>query len=69
MRLEQLEYLVLLAKEKSFNSAAENLNISHQALNTSLKKLEEEIGVQLINRTPRGVSFTEAGEKMAVFSL
>ncbi len=68
MRLEQLEYLVLLAKEKSFNSAAENLNISHQALNTSLKKLEEEIGVQLIKRTPRGVSFTAAGEKMAVFS-
>lgn len=68
MRLEQLEYLVLIAKEKSFNSAAENLNISHQALNASLKKLEAEIGVQLIKRTPRGVSFTAAGEKMAAFS-
>jgi len=42
MRLEQLEQLILISKEKSFNAASENLNISHQALNTSIKKLEEE---------------------------
>lgn len=68
MRLEQLEQLILISKEKSFNAASENLNISHQALNTSIKKLEEEIGVPLIKRTHRGLSFTPAGEKMVVFS-
>ena len=56
MRLEQLEQLILISKEKSFNAASEHLNISHQALNTSIKKLEEEIGVSLIKRTHRGLS-------------
>lgn len=68
MRLEQLEQLILISKEKSFNAASENLNISHQALNTSIKKLEDEIGVPLIKRTHRGLSFTPAGEKMVAFS-
>ena len=57
-----------ISKEKSFNAASEHLNISHQALNTSIKKLEEEIGVSLIKRTHRGLSFTPAGERMVSFS-
>lgn len=68
MRLEQLEYLILISKEKSFNAASEHLNISHQALNTSIKNLEDEVGVPLIHRTPRGLSLTQAGARMVQFS-
>lgn len=63
MRIEQLLYLVEVSKNPSISSASEKLHISHQALNRSLKALEEELGTTLFNRSPNGVSLTPQGEK------
>ncbi len=61
MRMEQLLYLIEISKNKSMNIACQNIHISPQALNISIKKLEEELGVQLLVRTNKGSRLTEKG--------
>ena len=68
MRLEQLEYLVALAELKSLNLAGERLHISHQAISAALKSLENEINVNLLERSHRGVRLTDAGQIMLEFA-
>ena len=61
----QTTYLYYLVKIKHYNSlslAAEQLYVSQPALSKGIKKLEEELGVQLLNRTYKGVSLTEDGQ-------
>lgn len=48
MRLEQLEYLIAISKNRSLNSAAQKLHISQQALSASIKTLEEELGFDVL---------------------
>jgi DNA-binding transcriptional LysR family regulator len=50
-----------LCEEKSFSKAAEKLYISQQGLGKSIKQMEDELGVALFYRSPRGVELTEAG--------
>lgn len=64
MRTEQLHYLHALQKYPSFNSAAAHLNISFQALFRSINNLEDELGLVLVERTPRGVTLTEDGKRL-----
>lgn len=63
MRIEQWNYLIELAQYHSLSEASEHLHISQQSLNASIKKLEEEIGVALLQRSYRGIKLTEAGQK------
>ncbi len=65
MRIEQLEYILEISNSKSLNSACAKLHISVQALSYSIKCLETELGVRLLNRSKQGVSLTEAGKKTA----
>lgn len=64
MRTEQLEYLMATAKYGSINSASERLNLTAAALSLSLKSLEDEMGIALLERTRRGVLLTEAGKQL-----
>ncbi len=61
MRLEQLEYLMKIGKYNNMTKAAENLHISQPALSESIKRLERELGITLLERYYNGVSLTEAG--------
>ena len=61
MRLEQFEYFTTIAYLKSMNLASEKLHVSQQTLSTSMKKLEEELNVQLLVRSHFGVSLTDEG--------
>jgi LysR family hydrogen peroxide-inducible transcriptional activator len=61
----ELEYLVALAKYRHFGRAAEACLISQPTLSAQLKKLETELGVQLVERDSRGVILTEFGVKAA----
>ncbi len=61
LNLRDLEYLVALDDERSFRRAAERCFVSQPTLSGQLKKLEERLGVQLIERTTRQVVMTDVG--------
>lgn len=62
MNLRELEYLVAVEEERHFHRAAERCFVSQPTLSGQLKKLEEELGVLLIERNNRKVAMTEAGK-------
>lgn len=64
MRLEQLRYLITIIECRSFNKASKILHITQPALTSSIKALEEEIGVKLLSRDNMGVIATTAGRKV-----
>lgn len=61
MELRQLEYFVAVVEAGSFTRAAERLHMSQPPLSVAIHKLERELGVTLLERTPRGVTPTAAG--------
>ena len=63
MDVRPLRYFVTLAKTRHFGRAATLLHLSQPALSRQLTKLEESIGVKLIERTSRSVVLTAAGER------
>ncbi len=64
LKLKDLRYLVALADARHFGRAAEASFVSQPTLSTQLKKLEESLGIQLIERNPKQVTLTEAGEQI-----
>lgn len=68
MRLEQLYYLTEVAKTGSITVTAERIYVSQPSITDAIKKLEQELGVALLHRSHRGVSLTEAGEKVVQIS-
>jgi DNA-binding transcriptional LysR family regulator len=62
MDLRQLRYLVALAEEGSFTRAAASVHIAQPAVSQQIRRLEEEIGMALVERTTRRVTLTDAGE-------
>ncbi|WP_372760206.1 LysR family transcriptional regulator [Pseudoalteromonas sp.] len=62
MRFEQLEQFVALGVLRHFRQAAEQTKISTSALTRSIQTLEDEVGYELVKRSTRSVSLTEAGE-------
>jgi DNA-binding transcriptional LysR family regulator len=59
-----LQAFILVARERSFTRAAAQLGVSQSALSHTIRGLEARLGVRLLTRSTRGVSPTEAGEKL-----
>ena len=64
MNLRDLKYLVAVAEHRHFGRAAEACFVSQPTLSTQLKKLEETLGVTLIERSNRQVMLAPEGEKI-----
>jgi LysR family hydrogen peroxide-inducible transcriptional activator len=65
MNLRDLKYLVALADHKHFGRAAAACFISQPTLSTQIKKLEDELGISLVERAPRRIMLTPAGRDAA----
>ena len=59
-----MSVFVAVAEAKGFRAAGERLGVSASAVSQALRKLEEQLGVALVQRTTRSVHLTEAGERL-----
>jgi LysR family hydrogen peroxide-inducible transcriptional activator len=64
MNLKDLKYLVALADTGHFGRAAQRTFVSQPTLSAQLKKLEEYLGVKLVERHPKNVQLTEVGKEI-----
>ncbi|MGB5291078.1 MAG: LysR substrate-binding domain-containing protein [Lysobacterales bacterium] len=65
MNFRALQYFVKLAELKHFSNAANACFVSQPTLSTQIRKLEEELGVSLVERAPRKIMLTPIGEDIA----
>jgi LysR family hydrogen peroxide-inducible transcriptional activator len=64
MTLNELRYIVAVARERNFRRAAERSFVSQPALSLAIQKLEEELGVQLFERKKTDITLTAVGEQI-----
>jgi LysR family hydrogen peroxide-inducible transcriptional activator len=64
MTLTDLRYIVALARERHFGRAAEKCFVSQPTLSVAVKKLEDQLGVALFERSPQEVRVTPIGERV-----
>ncbi|MES1982505.1 MAG: hydrogen peroxide-inducible genes activator [Pseudomonadota bacterium] len=62
MTLNELRYIIAVSQQLNFRRAAEQVFVSQPALSLAIQKLEEELGVQIFERSRTGVSITAMGE-------
>src|ERR1700728_3250758 len=66
MNLQDLRYLVAVAEYLHFGKAAEHCDVTQPTLSSQLRRMEEELGVQLIERTNKRVELTPVGKRIVV---
>jgi LysR family hydrogen peroxide-inducible transcriptional activator len=64
INLRALSYLVALGEHHSFSRAAEHCCITQSTLSIQLRKLEDYLGVELVDRTPPRIRLTSAGRQV-----
>jgi LysR family transcriptional regulator, hydrogen peroxide-inducible genes activator len=64
MNLQELRYLVAVAEHRHFGRAAEACNVSQPTLSSQIRKLEDELGVMLLERTNKRVELTPVGSQI-----
>jgi LysR family transcriptional regulator, hydrogen peroxide-inducible genes activator len=66
MNLQDLRYLVAVAEHRHFGRAAEACNVRQPTLSSQIKKLEDELGVMLLERTNKRVDLTPVGSQILI---
>lgn len=64
IKIRDLEYLDAIERHRHFGKAAEACHVSQPTLSGQIKKLEEQLGVSLVERHPRNIMLTPAGEQL-----
>ena len=64
MELRQLKYFVAVAEERSFTRAANRLHLVQSGVSATIKTLETELGIQLLDRNSKRVELTDAGVEL-----
>ncbi len=62
MDIRQLRYFIAIAEEGSLSAAAQRVNVAQPSLSQHVLSLERDLGVRLLDRSPRGVLLTESGK-------
>ncbi|NWJ25140.1 LysR family transcriptional regulator [Rhizobium sp. RM] len=62
--LNAISIFCMVADERNFRAAADRLGVTRSAISQTIRKLEETMGIALVQRTTRSVSLTEAGQKL-----
>src|ERR1700754_2893437 len=60
--LRLVGYFVVVAEHRHFGRAASTLRIAQPSLSRQIRRLEQQLSVRLLDRTPRGTRFPEAGQ-------
>ena len=68
MELRQLEYLVTVARERNFTRAAEKLLVSQPGVSAQIRRLERELGQELLDRSGRSVRLTDVGQAVLPYA-
>lgn len=68
LTLNQLSYFVEVVRQRNFTKAAENIFVSQSTLSKSIRNMEEELHVKLIDRTTKGFTLTPEGKLFAEYA-
>lgn len=68
MRIQQLEYLTVIAETGSINEAAKQLFLTQPSLSNAIKELEQEMGITILLRSKLGVTLTNDGREFLVYA-
>ncbi|MBR3349635.1 MAG: LysR family transcriptional regulator [Solobacterium sp.] len=68
MTIQQIYYAIIISETGSINKAAEKLYISQPSLTSAIQELEKSIGIQIFNRTGRGVTLTNDGAEFILYA-
>ncbi|MEI7508366.1 MAG: LysR substrate-binding domain-containing protein [Flavobacterium sp.] len=68
MTITQLKYVLAVAEYKNFTLAAEKCFVTQPTLSMQIQKVEEELGIQIFDRTKKPIKITEIGEKIVIQS-
>lgn len=68
MTLEQLQYICAIYETGSINQAAKRLFVTQPSISSAIRKLEQEIGFEILVRTAVGVRFTERGQTLVRYA-
>ncbi len=68
MNISQIRYVLEVANSASIREAATKLFVSQPALSSSIKELEEEIGILIFDRTNKGISLTDEGREFVTYA-
>ena len=68
MNIQQIKYVLEVAASSSMRDAATRLFISQPALSSSIKDLEDELGIFLFERTNKGITLTDEGREFVGYA-